>query len=447
LEEECPIKPVPDQASRYAETILFLLEDQIPEQFKLNGREDQKSKAKVLKKYQNWKTKVRYRYYVDDAGTEHSESHLRQLNSRGEWSQVPFIREIRSLCERVHDANHLAFKPMINKLKEFKLLWHNMSADVTRSITNCTRCTGRRRSSDRIVKTNHTIPCKRPFERFQADLQTLKEEHGAVPPYKYLLVIIDYFSRFAWVVPIARKLASLVSDEFNSLLSELPHQPSIVQTGNGGEFRSSFDKLLLAEGIKHITSKPRKPQTNGAVERLNKTISDKLTERSINKTSGVRWNFTLDLQQIVSSYNATVHSTTGRKPEDLIAETDADVLKLVGQHIKRQRHIQEDAGDANNEEGNPNVSLDLSDFVAIRNDIVTGARYWIKPKQNKFRPDRGVTYNIPTVVRMTYSTHAQLVIFPPHCMRFNSITINVSYDCLMIITAEQFASLCNMQPS
>jgi hypothetical protein len=168
------------------------------------------------------------------------------------------------------------------------------------------------------------------FERFQAHLQTLKEEHGAVPPYKYLFVVVDYFSRFAWVVPIARKLASLLSEEFSSLLSELPHQPSIVQTDNGGEFRSSFDKLLLAEGIKHIRSKPRKPQTNGAVERLNKTISDKLTERHINKAaSGVRWNFTLDLQQIVSNYNATVHSTTGGRPEDLIAETDADVLKLV----------------------------------------------------------------------------------------------------------------------
>jgi hypothetical protein len=251
LEEECPIKPVPGQASRYEDIILFLLEDRMPGLFTLNGGEDQEAKAKVLKKYQNWKTKVLYRYYIDDAGTEHSDSHLRQLNSKGGWSQVPFKREIRSLCERVHgqDPNHLASKPMHRKLKEFNLLWHNMSADVTRSIKNCTRCMARRRSSDRIVKTNHTIPCKRPFERFQADLQFLKEEHGAVPPYKYLLVIVDYFSRFAWVVPIARKLASLVSDEFTSLLSELPHQPSIVQTDNGGEFRSSFDQLLLAEGI------------------------------------------------------------------------------------------------------------------------------------------------------------------------------------------------------
>jgi hypothetical protein len=92
-------------------------------------------------------------------------------------------------------------------------------------------------------------------------------------------------------------------------------------------------------------------------------------------------------------------------------------------------------------------SFNLSDFVAIRNDIVSGARYMVKPKQNKFRPDRGVTYDIPAVVKMTYSAHAKLVIFPPHCVRFNSNDINVSYDCLMIITAEQFASLCNMQPS
>jgi transposase InsO family protein len=89
---------------------------------------------------------------------------------------------------------------------------------------------------------------------------------------------------------------------FNTLLEELPQQPSIVQTDNGGEFSSSFDKLLLAEHITHMRSKPGHPQTNGAVERLNRTLSDKLEERYANKAaSGLPWNLIHDLRQIVET--------------------------------------------------------------------------------------------------------------------------------------------------
>jgi hypothetical protein len=72
---------------------------------------------------------------------------------------------------------------------------------------------------------------------------------------------------------------------------------------------AAFDKLLLAEHISHERSNPGHPQTYGAVERLNSTLSDKLKERYANKAaSGVPWNFILDLRQIVKNYNRSIHS-------------------------------------------------------------------------------------------------------------------------------------------
>jgi hypothetical protein len=101
---------------------------------------------------------------------------------------VPFMREVKAICDKVHgqDPNHLVERPMMHKLKEYNLLWHNMSADVKHSIKSCTLCFAGRRESDQVVRTNHTIPCKRPFELFQADLLTLSEEHGLELPIKYL---------------------------------------------------------------------------------------------------------------------------------------------------------------------------------------------------------------------------------------------------------------------
>jgi hypothetical protein len=202
----------------------------------LKGDEDFNEAAAVAKSYQNWKIKMNQRYFLVEARTEHSESRLRQMSSEGELCQVPFRSEIKAICDRFHgeDPNHLAIKPLMDKLKEYNLMWHNMKADAKSSIRTCMRCLETKRLPEQQVRTNNTIPCKRPFKRFQADCLTLKKKHGAELPIKYLLVIVDYFSRFAWVVPLCRKLSSNNSEVFNTLLEELPQQPSIVQTDYGG---------------------------------------------------------------------------------------------------------------------------------------------------------------------------------------------------------------------
>jgi hypothetical protein len=442
LKDECPIKPVKDHLSRYADIILFLHEKRTPEQFALNGDEDTQEKAKVVKNYINWKANVVKRFFLVEAGTEHSNSQLRQLNGRGELFQVPFESEIKAICEQVHgsDPNHLKVQPMIDKLKELKLMWHNMKADVETSVRTCSNCIERKIAPEQRVRTNNTIRCKKPFERFQADCLTLKKTHGVQPPTKYLLVIVDYFSRFAWVVPLNRKLSSYVSERFNALLEELPQQPSIVQTDNGGEFSAAFDKLLLAESIEHRRSTPGRPQTNGAVERLNGTLSDRLKERYANSArDGRPWNFIFDLQEIVANYNDTVHRITGSKPKDLLTETDSDILKMVQQRVRRLRKVEDNVDDY--EEGNPNMNLKLGDFVAIRNDIVQGARYWVQPKQRKLSAEQVVLYNIAAVVKMTHTTHAQVCVWPPPGLQFESRLINVAFTCLCIITDEKFTKL------
>jgi hypothetical protein len=73
---------------------------------------------------------------------------------------------------------------------------------------------------------------------------------------------------------------------------------------------------------------------------------------------------------------------------------------MVRQHVRRQRQVEDNVDDY--EEGNPNTNLQLGDYVAIKNDIVQGARHWVQPKQSKFRAETTVTYNIAAVVKMTY---------------------------------------------
>jgi hypothetical protein len=52
LKDECPIRPVKNQPSRYEDIILFLHENRTPKQYTLRGDEDHKELA-LAKSYQN----------------------------------------------------------------------------------------------------------------------------------------------------------------------------------------------------------------------------------------------------------------------------------------------------------------------------------------------------------------------------------------------------------
>ena len=52
-----------------------------------------------------------------------------------------------------------------------------------------------------------------------------------------------------------------------------------MQTDNGGEFLGEFDRYLQEKGIQHYFSYPNSPKTNSNVERLIRSIEEKLNKK------------------------------------------------------------------------------------------------------------------------------------------------------------------------
>ena len=57
-------------------------------------------------------------------------------------------------------------------------------------------------------------------DQFDADLASMSDYEKSNDGYKYLLVVIDIFSRYAWIETLKNKTADSIVRAFNKILSE-----------------------------------------------------------------------------------------------------------------------------------------------------------------------------------------------------------------------------------
>jgi hypothetical protein len=68
---------------------------------------------------------------------------------------------------------------------------------------------------------------------WQCDLITVKNLARKNRGFHYLLTVIDVLSRHAWVRPVHRKTATLVTNAFSDILSNTERRPKFVQCDEG----------------------------------------------------------------------------------------------------------------------------------------------------------------------------------------------------------------------
>ena len=128
--------------------------------------------------------------------------------------------------------------------------------------------------------------------RHQIDLMDMGQK-GAVKfngsSYRYVLSVMDVFSRFVWLRPINKKMTENIVDELRSIYLE-HGPPRVIQCDQGGEFKGAVKELCRQLGIKIICSSPYHPQSQGKVERSHRALRSKMEYDIIQMGSkGVNW--------------------------------------------------------------------------------------------------------------------------------------------------------------
>jgi transposase InsO family protein len=91
---------------------------------------------------------------------------------------------------------------------------------------------------------------------------------------RYIFTAIDVSTRFAFACAYPSNSSANGSDFLRKFVSVAPFNVTHIQTDNGGEFEKHFEKTCYDNRLPHFFNYPKHPQSNGCVERFNRTIQE-----------------------------------------------------------------------------------------------------------------------------------------------------------------------------
>lgn len=189
-------------------------------------------------------------------------------------------------------------------------------------------------SKYQIIKEIHS-PARRNFLRrtsvmkgvddtFQADLVEMLPYAKFNRNNKYILTVIDTFSKYAWAVPVKTKSGKDVTNAMKSIF-DTGRIAKNVQTDHGKEFYNShFTKLMSDCNINHYSTYSTKKAA--IVERFNRTLKGKMWFQFSLQDS---YKWVNILQDIVKKYNSSLHRTIKMKPKDVDKCIEKHLLETV----------------------------------------------------------------------------------------------------------------------
>lgn len=232
-----------------------------------------------------------------------------------DWKFVVPKDQRGELFKQYHDApisGHLGTYKTYHRLLQ-RYYWPKMRKDTATYVSRCRVCQQAKSTALKpagLMGTQRIVD--RPWQAISLDLMGpfVRSSRG----YKYLFVVVDYFSKYSLLFPLRAATARLVSKHLEEDVFLVYGVPSFVICDNGSEFIGQpFKDLLKEYKVKTVYTPSRHPQAN-PTERVNRTIGNML--RSYVGDNHRNWD--IMLPQIGCALRTAVHETTGYSPAFLV---------------------------------------------------------------------------------------------------------------------------------
>ena len=197
--------------------------------------------------------------------------------------------------------------------------WPLIRADINLWCRQCEPCQFRKTLTGRRKVPLQQSPVGAPMERIGIDILSLptETEDGNV----CILVVSDYFTKWTQAIPLPDHTALTVADALVVEVFLKFGTPRLIHSDQGAEFQSELIReLCRILEIKQTRTAPYHPQSDGQVERFNRTLLDMLAKFCAENPE--TWD--QHLPYVMCAYRSTVHGSTGCSPN----------LLMLGREIK-----------------------------------------------------------------------------------------------------------------
>ena len=162
-----------------------------------------------------------------------------------------------------------------------------------------------------------------PGNIVQSDLIDLQNIATKNSNYKFILVVIDCFSKKLWTRAMKSKSGEETARNLRSILESMQYPVQTMIFDEGLEYVNKHVSELLAEYNIHSYHIKSKLKASSA-ERVNRTLKEKFW-KYFTKTKKERW---IDiLEDVTENYNKTYHRTIKMAPNDVTWENREQVFK------------------------------------------------------------------------------------------------------------------------
>ncbi|GAU27977.1 hypothetical protein TSUD_373720 [Trifolium subterraneum] len=181
---------------------------------------------------------------------------------------------VEFILQEIHEGinrQHIGGRSLARKALRAGYYWPTMQKDAKDHVLKCDKC--QRHGDMHIAPANElkTLISPWPFAWWGMDI--LGPFPTAARQVKYLIVAVDYFTKWIEAEPLAKIGASHILRFFKRNVLARFGIPQVVVTGNGTQFTNKkFQEFLATIGTtQHFTSVEH-PQTNGQAEAANRVI-------------------------------------------------------------------------------------------------------------------------------------------------------------------------------
>ena len=230
---------------------------------------------------------------------------------------IPPVEDRKKLFDGVHSGvfgGHLREAKIHDQLSRH-YWWPRMRTDISAWCRSCLVCASRRVGKG--MKPPLTpIPVAGPFDRVGVDvIQFPKSRQGN----QYAVVFVDYLTKWPEVFAVQDQTAATIARLLVEQIVSRHGVPSNLLSDRGAAFLSKLmEEVNNLLGIHKVNTTAYHPQTDGLVERFNRTLTDMLA-KTVEK-SGADWD--QRLPYVLFAYRSSLQQPTKESPFYLLYGRD-----------------------------------------------------------------------------------------------------------------------------